>query len=471
MNRKRRPIHRSILMSVAVFIFALCILLSAVMYLLISNALYKQFNERLDDVLRYVAAHADKDDLAACAGTGEHSQEYDELQEFLNGMIDELSIEYLYIVIPDSERGVMINVISATSAEEFAAGEDNMALLEETDSYDQKTLRQFETAMGLEENSHFVEESGYGAFYTACMPLADSTGNVFALACADMSISDLYSAVASYVLISMVIIVVSGILFGWILVRRLKKNVSGPITELEKSTRHFSETNHDIMDPDFLRYDAPKIRANNEIKSLSEAITQMSRDMKIYVTNILTAEDRATSAEAEARDMTKIAFQDPLTQVKSKAAYDRDMAALADRLKTTPGKFAILMVDLNDLKFINDHYGHESGDKYILGSSRIISNIYKHSPVYRVGGDEFVVLIMGEDYDNRTERFEQLRDSFERCRRDEARNPWERYGAGIGMSDYSGDPEETPYEVFNRADEAMYRFKEEVKSGDGGMLG
>jgi GGDEF domain-containing protein len=54
------------------------------------------------------------------------------------------------------------------------------------------------------------------------------------------------------------------------------------------------------------------------------------------------------------------------------------------------------MFDLNDLKHINDRYGHERGDEYIVNCCRLICQVFKHSPVFRIGGDEFVALLRGE---------------------------------------------------------------------------
>ena len=59
----------------------------------------------------------------------------------MNGFIADFDIDYLYIVIPKEDR--MVNVISATSPEEIAAGESDMALLEETTAYSEKDLARF----------------------------------------------------------------------------------------------------------------------------------------------------------------------------------------------------------------------------------------------------------------------------------------------------------------------------------------
>ena len=62
-------------------------------------------------------------------------------------------------------------------------------------------------------------------------------------------------------------------------------------------------------------------------------------------------------------------------------------------------EFAIVVLDVNDLKVINDTEGHEAEDKCICDACEIICRTFKRSPVYRIGGDEFVVISQNEDYE------------------------------------------------------------------------
>ena len=69
---------------------------------------------------------------------------------------------------------------------------------------------------------------------------------------------------------------------------------------------------------------------------------------------------------------------------------------LKETMKTNKHtKFALVECDINGLKGINDTYGHEIGDVYIVNSCRGICSVFKHSPVFRIGGDEFVVILQG----------------------------------------------------------------------------
>lgn len=148
---------------------------------------------------------------------------------------------------------------------------------------------------------------------------------------------------------------------------------------------------------------------------------------------------------------------DALTGIKNKHAYQSAERNLNNQIvmhQVPP--FAIVMLDLNDLKKINDTAGHQAGDQYIRDGSKVICDIFKHSPVFRVGGDEFAVIAQGSDYENIEKRLEEMREHNEEAKR----------SGGVviacGMSKFENDT--AVGTVFERADHAMYENKAELKA-------
>ena len=487
MGEISRPIQRSILIGCAVFAVLLCIALSIPSSMVISSALYERYDADLRHALNSVEAQIDEDDLYNCYVTDTVSQKYKDLQAFLNEYVDLYELEYLYCVIPEVENNVMRNVISATSAAERAEGAEDMPLSDISDAYDPDTLRRFEQLWDKPGISYFEEDSEWGAFYTAVLPLKTSSGETFALLCADIPIDTLHQTVNSYATTSVLIIVLISATFSLLLALWMRRNVTKPLAKLEESTRNFAETSHDATDPNSILFTAPEINTKNEVESLSDAITKMADDMRAYVYNAVTAEERARSAEEEAEGMTAIAYQDALTRVKSSAAFEKVKSMLvstgessvesesqaeevwgaaADGIVSmveTP-EFALVMVDLNDLKTVNDTYGHDHGDKYIIGACHLTCEVFKHSPVYRIGGDEFVVVLKGIDYLDRETLVEALRNRFNALEGDLSREPWERYSAAVGIAVYNPELDSSTDDVLHRADEAMYENKRACKS-------
>ena len=150
-------------------------------------------------------------------------------------------------------------------------------------------------------------------------------------------------------------------------------------------------------------------------------------------------------------DATKSkAYADPLTGVKSKNAYAEASEALQRSVVNgEKPEFAIIVFDVNDLKKVNDFYGHDAGDRHILSANKMICDGFKHSPVYRIGGDEFVVILTGEDYENGIE----LLQSFDRQVENNLRNGLTVVSAGYARFDPESDASFS--DVFKRADECI----------------
>lgn len=160
------------------------------------------------------------------------------------------------------------------------------------------------------------------------------------------------------------------------------------------------------------------------------------------------------------------AYRDALTGVGSKAAYNNKIAELNREIADGLTEIALVMIDMNNLKQINDEFGHKSGDIYIRGCCHMICEAFKHSPVFRVGGDEFVAILMGYDFETRSENVEKLRNAFAESFAQTSQEPWLRYSAAVGIAELAAD-DNTLELVFKRADKAMYEEKKTFKSANG----
>ena len=117
-----------------------------------------------------------------------------------------------------------------------------------------------------------------------------------------------------------------------------------------------------------------------------------------------------------------------------------------------------MVCDINGLKAINDTEGHKAGDAYIKASGMLICRVFQHSPVFRIGGDEFAVILRGEDYENRERLLSELKRQVE----DNL-----RIGKGpvvaSGIAEYRPKEDCSVGDVFNRADSRMYEDKLRLK--------
>ena len=179
----------------------------------------------------------------------------------------------------------------------------------------------------------------------------------------------------------------------------------------------------------------------------------------VMLSNHLSMQKWERQANKERDEARTAALTDPLTGVKSKHAFILKQKEIdASIEEQTAEEFAVTVCDVNGLKVINDTLGHKAGDEYIHSASRMICDIFQHSPVYRVGGDEFVVILRGRDYLARRDLLLALHD-----------RSLEHIGTkGVvisgGLSDYKPDEDTCFHDVFERADVLMYEEKKMLKS-------
>lgn len=165
-----------------------------------------------------------------------------------------------------------------------------------------------------------------------------------------------------------------------------------------------------------------------------------------------------------------LARRDALTGAKNITAFrefeesvQKDMDEGDENLK-----FAIVVCDINYLKLVNDTYGHKAGDDYIRSSCQLIFSTFSHSPVFRVGGDEFVVILKGNDYENRKKLMESIRSQV-------VENQEKNHGPVVatGISAFEAGTDKKVSDVFERADREMYQNKawlKELHAGGEGIL-
>jgi diguanylate cyclase (GGDEF)-like protein len=156
----------------------------------------------------------------------------------------------------------------------------------------------------------------------------------------------------------------------------------------------------------------------------------------------------------------EMARRDGLTGVKNKYAYHEMEQSIQCDLENGRGyfSFAIVVCDINDLKVINDTKGHSVGDIYIQDACKMICDVFSHSPVYRVGGDEFAVILTGNDHLYRYELCDKFKAEVLKNEKKEG-TPI----VAIGMAEYDDAVDRTVSDVFKRADDRMYRNKEDLK--------
>lgn len=234
------------------------------------------------------------------------------------------------------------------------------------------------------------------------------------------------------VAVTFAILVVVGLFTGL-----YSKQITKPLKELTLAAKQINDGNYNV--------DLKK-RSNDEIGELTDTMGKLVDHLAEYI-----------------QDLNTIAYSDALTKVKNKSSFDKSLAEIQEQLDNKElSEFAIVMLDCDGLKDINDKYGHDKGDIYLKNSSTLMCLIFAHSDIYRIGGDEFAVILTGEDYKNR----DKLRKAFIKRSKDAcsfAKEDWERIEVSLGVATYDKDIDKNANDVLIYADHIMYENKRSRK--------
>ena len=169
-----------------------------------------------------------------------------------------------------------------------------------------------------------------------------------------------------------------------------------------------------------------------------------------------------TEQKENAQNLTvarRMADIDSLTGVKNKNAYVQWEIKINNAIDSGEQEpFAVVVCDINDLKKVNDLYGHKEGDACIRKACKKICTVFDHSPVFRIGGDEFVVILSGEDYYNRNKLMEQINavpGDYSKIKIGDT--------VSAGMAEYKNNQHLSLLSVLEEADKAMYERKQFLK--------
>ncbi|MBO7663720.1 MAG: GGDEF domain-containing protein [Clostridia bacterium] len=169
--------------------------------------------------------------------------------------------------------------------------------------------------------------------------------------------------------------------------------------------------------------------------------------------------DASKRMEEAYHDALDMANKDAMTGVKNKRAYAQAEAEIDEAIKNGGQEaFAVVVCDLNGLKQVNDTLGHSAGDEFIHNTCAIICEVFCHSPVFRIGGDEFAIILQERDYDHRDTLIRQLEAAL-----DEHKHMGIRPFA-FGISEFDRKTDMRVQDVFERADKLMYDDKNRCKA-------
>jgi diguanylate cyclase (GGDEF)-like protein len=241
-------------------------------------------------------------------------------------------------------------------------------------------------------------------------------------------------ATAKRLVLNIIICSVEVLILASIFMMIYTKRLTRPLEQLTKAAEKVEKGEYDFT----LTYDK-----DDELGRLTRAFQNLSDNVKEHIS-----------------DLSSQVFVDSLTHVKNKGALTNTLEQIQKEIDIDPDsvEFAIGTFDCDNLKLINDRYGHDKGDIFLKTACFVISDVFKHSPVFRMGGDEFSVILRKEDLSNMQVLLEQFDDKVKTIN-EEANKPWEQVWISKGFAVYDKTRDKTTIDVMKRADDLMYENK------------
>ena len=189
------------------------------------------------------------------------------------------------------------------------------------------------------------------------------------------------------------------------------------------------------------------------------AIRSVSRPelIVIGVTNIDASKRREALYEKDPAEAAAPVTRDALTEVKNRLAYSNYEKDIDEKIeKGETEKLAVVFCDVNGLNAVNEKMGMNVGDAFLKNACSDICLKFKHSPVFRIGGDEFAVILRGEDYNNRKNLIRSLRAQMTR------RMAEGKASSACGTADFDPAADKALADILSRAEEDMKLNKEKM---------
>lgn len=338
--------------------------------------------------------------------------------ELLYSSVDEVKVYETGYAFLMNQEGEIINHTDCPHGVIKEEVEGDMARLKEKIHESQSQDAVVAYKWNGEDKYLMSEKLSNGMYFTVCVPKAE--------------IEAPRRDMVKYSIVSMWIVLGVFLLLTIQLTRTLVK----PLKELTATAERIAQSDLDVQ---------VNCRSQDEVGALSNSIQKMADSLKTHINQI-----------------NNMAYWDSLTGLKSNASYNQMADKLDKEIKSGRAEFSLYIMDMNNLKQMNDTYGHKKGDEMLIDAANIMREVWQEDSIYRIGGDEFAVVLDNsvasqyEDhikiFDKAIERFNQSNDKYDI-----------ELQIAIGLAVYNKGRDESFVDVFRRADNQMYEDKHKKK--------
>ncbi len=404
-----------------------------------ARAMRTQINERMLDISNTAAAMLNGDDLKNLTKDDIGSPEYQRVMDTLTYFQDNIELEYIYCITQKSEKEFVFSVDPTIED----PGEFGAPIV-----YTDALYNASQGNAGVDDKPY---EDEWGEFYSSYSPVYDSEGKVVAIVAADFS-TKWYNDRVRRLLFIVGGFLVFALIASCTLAIAIASQYKKFFENLIKKMNDLSEGVETLIDE--VSFDSDSIDPPIFVDTGSDR--RMKDVMDLLGEKLVIMQARLASHIEIIRSH---AYIDGLTGMNNRTSYMEYLQILEKKMKEKPDLvFSVVVFDINQLKIINDDFGHDTGDKLIIAISQDIRDVFGMSRIYRIGGDEFVAIL---DDPDPSDMIKAVKDIIARKNQESPifHDNTVEIGLSIGFATYDPANDKTYAEVFDRADNAMYADK------------
>lgn len=386
------------------------------------------------DMVNSAAGTLDGDVLNTLTADDVGGELYERIVSQLTVYLNTVDIHFIYVVRPAGE-GKYIFIVDPDPEEPADFGEEIVVT---------GGLETAGTGVAAVDDAPMADR--WGNFYSAYSPVMDSAGRVAAIVGIDFD-ATWYEAQVRRHTLSITIVTIVSCLVGGLLVFLITRRVSHQFRDLSDGLSSLSGNVDRLMSEIGVMpgYDSGAAdtseKSADELEALGDKIQEMQNGVRLYLDYL-----------------QEKAYIDALTKVRSATAYHELVQQLDARIADHTADFCVAVFDVNSLKEINDSHGHESGDDIIVGAAAVISGTFGVEQTYRIGGDEFAVVVEGMPEAEMAGKLKEVKESI-RAFNASGRADGTALAISMGLTAYDPGSDADYKTVFARADRQMYAQK------------
>ena len=443
MKKKKLSYTTKIVIIVTAFLVAIDVILGLILGSTSAKSTKEILNHKMLEMAQTAATLVDGDEIQGLTTydqeneTPQYKHNYDILAAFKTSSEDNgADLAFIYCLVQDSQGTIVFSVDPS---------DDPGGFLTESPVITDAMKNAFNGVAGVDKKA-IVDR--WGNLYSAYAPIYNSSKEVIGAIGVDVWAKwydDLVTRNAVAITVTSMASVSAGVFVALLItlsIRRRFNHISKEMQSLEGEVQILLQEIRKSGDFGDVEPETIYIQGEDTMGELNGQIQTAQKEIKQYI-----------------EYSRKMALIDSLTRLNNRSAYFERVKAINNRIESgDEGELMAFVFDVNNLKDINDTYGHEYGDIALINAAKIIRNVYDKANTYRIGGDEIVVILEGDallGLDKKNDEFNKQLEDFNQSN-DKMPVP---LSLAIGKSSYKKGTDKAFLDVFRRADSDMYKEK------------